>query len=72
MRRQPGDVVALRHLNAGRVSYVWPMTVVADAPDEIALYIARWSFDHGWEAWRPEAVGDVPRLREEWADVAAG
>ncbi len=212
MRWQPGDVVALRHLNAGRVSYVWPMTVIADTPDEIALYIARgtptrrrvhldgrpldrtrpyaerwatpwrlgrgewfgssvlqlarpgeprpywaffepdtwafegwyvnleeplrrtrigfdtvdrvldlviepdlsawrwkdedeladavqvgrftaaeaagvrrdgeealralesrsWPFDRGWEAWRPEAVCAVPRLREEWADVAAG
>ena len=41
---QPGDVVALRHLNAGPVSYVWPMSVVADSP----------------------------RVRKEWADVAAG
>jgi hypothetical protein len=38
MRWQPGDVVALRRLNAGRVS-------------------------------EPSAA---PRLREEWADVAAG
>ena len=38
---QPGDVVALRHLNAGRVSYVWPMVVAADSTDEVALYISR-------------------------------
>ena len=41
MRWQPAEVVALRHLNAGRVSYIWPMIVVADTQDEIALYIAR-------------------------------
>jgi hypothetical protein len=38
---RPGKIVALRHLNAGRVSYVWPMTVVLDSDDEVALHIAR-------------------------------
>ncbi|MBA3246175.1 MAG: DUF402 domain-containing protein [Actinobacteria bacterium] len=35
-----GDVVALRHLNGGRSSHVWPMLVVEDSPGVIALYIA--------------------------------
>jgi hypothetical protein len=56
MRWQPGDVVALRRLNAGRVSFE----------------SRTWPFDRGWGAWRPEPAGAVPRLREEWADVAAG
>jgi hypothetical protein len=41
MTWRAGEVVALRHLNDGRVSYVWPMIVVADSEAAIALYIAR-------------------------------
>jgi Protein of unknown function (DUF402) len=48
-------VVALRHLNAGRVSYVWPMIVVSDADDEIALFIGR-----GTPTRRRVALDGVP------------
>ncbi|HWN20602.1 MAG TPA: DUF402 domain-containing protein [Gaiellaceae bacterium] len=35
-----GDLVALRHVNAGRVSHVWPTVVVKDTQDLVALYLA--------------------------------
>jgi hypothetical protein len=35
-----GDVVALRHLHAGRPSHVWPTVVVEDSRDLVALYLA--------------------------------
>jgi len=34
-----GEVVALRHLNAGRLSHVWPTVVVQDSPELVALYL---------------------------------
>jgi hypothetical protein len=34
-----GDAVVFRWLPHGRVSRVWPMTVVEDAPDLVALFI---------------------------------
>jgi len=34
-----GDVVALRHLNTGRLSHVWPMVLVEDSQDLVALYV---------------------------------
>lgn len=34
-----GDLVALRHLNGGRPSYVWPTVVVEDSEDLVALYL---------------------------------
>lgn len=34
-----GDVVALRHLNAGLLSHVWPVVVAEDSQDLVALYV---------------------------------
>lgn len=35
-----GATLALRHLNRGRPSHIWPVTVVEDTPELVALYLA--------------------------------
>ncbi len=50
-----GDVVALRHMNFGGPSHVWPMLVVEDSAEVIALYIGT-----GTPTKRRATLGHVP------------
>ena len=57
---QPGETAALRYFNAGRVSYIWPMIVVAD-DEEIALFVAR-----GTPTRRRVELDGTPIDRTRW------
>ena len=59
VRWQPGDVVVWRETWRGQTYFAWPVRVVADGPDEIAVYVAP-------GGWTPDPSWPVPEIPNGW------
>jgi hypothetical protein len=54
---QPGDVVVWRETWRGRTYFAWPVRVVEDSPEQVAVYVAegtRYTFPPGTWPFAPE------------------